>query len=162
MFIRDITIFDTILRRDIAFNFLKFSVFDWLSKDSGIHDKENWIVNVVWVFHFWYPFFSLFGTRKQSYFCFKVLDKNYYEMKLIVIIILCEYTLNVKRNLRDIHILQDMQSNFPEEVSEYSVNCKATTDRALLWVRFMDTPTLLPVKQLTFLLWELNNDILLF
>ena len=61
-----------------------------------------------------------------------VLDKNYYEMKLIVIIILCEYTLNVKRNLRDIHILQDMQSNFPEEVSEYSVNCKATTDRALL------------------------------
>lgn len=77
-------------------------------------------------------FFSLFGTRKQNYFCFKVLDKNYYEMKLIVIIILCEYTLNVKRNLRDIHILQDMQSNFPEEVSEYSVNCKATTDRALL------------------------------
>lgn len=59
-----------------------------------------------------------------------VLDKNYYEMKLIII--LCEYTLNVKRNLRDIHILQDMQSNFPEEVSEYSVNCKATTDRALL------------------------------
>lgn len=53
-------------------------------------------------------------------------------MKLIVIIILCEYTLNVKRNLRDIHILQDIQSNFPEEVSEYSVNCKATTDRALL------------------------------